>query len=95
MKNDDSAIEILENKKNSTALDEKTLTIVEAASEVIKRYGRPLTMKQIYEGIEKEGLYSFGAKKPLNVVYNIVRSYCEGVDWGIYSKLHFGIQCTS
>jgi hypothetical protein len=45
-------------------------------------------MKQIYKGIEKEGLYSFGAKNPLNVVYNVVRSYCEGVDWGIYSKLH-------
>ncbi|MEN6327282.1 MAG: winged helix-turn-helix domain-containing protein [Syntrophomonas sp.] len=78
--NDDSAMEIQEDNKNSTASNEKTLTIVEAAVEVLRRCGSPLSSKRIYEEIVRAGLYSFKAQKPINVVNYTIRSHCDGIE---------------
>lgn len=80
VQNDDPDIEIQEDNKSSMASDKKAFTIVEAAIEVLRKSGSPLSSKRIYEEIVREGLYSFKAQKPISVVNYAIRSHCEGIE---------------
>lgn len=80
VQNDAPIVEIKEDNSSSISADKKTFTIVEAAIEVLKKYGSPLSSKKIYEEIIRNGLYSFNAQKPISVVNYAIRSHCEGIE---------------
>jgi hypothetical protein len=48
-------------------------SIHEAATEVIKAEGRPLTIDEIFNGIQQRNLYQFNAKSPRGVVASAIR----------------------
>src|ERR1700755_2013261 len=57
------------------------MTIVEAIKTVMRRAGRPLGSREIYEAIIEEGLYIFLAKNPQHVVLSQIRRHCVGIDF--------------
>jgi restriction system protein len=59
----------------------KRRTIREAAIEALKRYGKPMSSKDIYAYIVKHDLYRFNAENPLNIVNGEIRRHCVGIDF--------------
>jgi len=59
----------------------KKRTIREAAIEALKRSGKPLSSKDIFEFILKHDLYRFNAENPLNIVNGEIRRHCVGIDF--------------
>lgn len=59
----------------------KRRTIRKAVIEALKRSGKPLTSKEIYEFIVKHDLYRFNAESPRNIVNIQIRRHCEGIDF--------------
>lgn len=57
------------------------MTIVEALKIILSQYPNGLTSREAYEGIVKEQLYEFPAKKPDSVVNGIIRRHCYGLDF--------------
>lgn len=57
------------------------MTIVEAIVSVLKKHGKPLSHKDIYDHVIKGGYYSFGAKDPVSVVRVVVRKHCYGINF--------------
>ena len=55
-------------------------TIIEAATEALKRAGRALCAKEIYDAIIADDLYSFGAKDPISVLRTELLRRCENVN---------------
>lgn len=62
----------------------KTGTILWAISEVLKEAEEPLSIRQIYQDILDQGLYTFKADDPLHVVYTQARRHC--IDFEIPSS---------
>ena len=48
-------------------------------TEVLRKTGRPMTAREIYEHIERDKLYQFNAKDPANIVRTQLRRHCIGV----------------
>lgn len=61
-------------------------TIPWAISEVLKRAGNPLTVREIYQAIVEQNLYIFKADDPIHVVYTQARRHC--VDFDIPSAIN-------
>lgn len=59
----------------------KKRTIREAAIEALKRSGKPLFAKDIYNLIIKHDLYRFNAEDPEHIVKVLIRRHCEGLDF--------------
>lgn len=59
----------------------KRLTIREAIIKVLQSSQQGMTVKEIYDKIIENHLYSFGAQNPLNVVRNQIKSACEGSNY--------------
>jgi restriction system protein len=59
----------------------KRRTIKEAVIEALKRAGKPLSVKDIYNLIIEHDLYRFNAEDPVNIVKVEIRRHCEGVDF--------------
>lgn len=55
-------------------------TIKQAIIETLKNEGKPLSSREVYNGILKHKLYKFGAKDPHSIVKAEIRKYCEGLD---------------
>lgn len=55
--------------------------IHEAISEVLRRAGRALAAREIYEEIEKRALYEFKAVDPLHVVSSVLRRHAKELDF--------------
>ncbi len=49
------------------------MKIYEAATQVMRQSGRPMTAKEIYDAIIKEQLFKFEAKDPISVVNQTLR----------------------
>ena len=54
-------------------------TIHQVISEVLRGAGRPMSAREIYEEIARQGLYEFKAKDPANIVRGQLRRHCAGV----------------
>ncbi len=59
----------------------KNRTIQEAAIEALRRNGKPLSTKEIYNSIIEHDLYRFNAENPENIVKIEIRRHCEGVEF--------------
>ena len=59
----------------------KKRTIREAALEALKRSGKPLSIKDIYNFIIKNDLYRFNAEDPANILKVEIRRHCEGIEF--------------
>lgn len=64
-------------------------TISSAAQEVLIKIGKPLNKEEIFAHIIQDGLYNFGAKKPIDVLGVELNRYAVGSN---YSK-HSGNPC--
>lgn len=53
------------------------MTILDAACEALKRSGRPMSVKEIYEEIVGANLYRFGAKSPRSVLSGTLRNHVK------------------
>ncbi len=62
-------------------------TIREAIQCVLKANAKPLSPKEIYDEIRRQGLYEFKVKDPIGVVRNQLRRNCDGVDQKNRSQL--------
>jgi hypothetical protein len=51
-----------------TIQQRRIMTIIEAAVQVLKRAGRPLSAQEIYTDICKEKLFQFSAKDPVSIL---------------------------
>ena len=59
----------------------KKRTIREAIIESLKRNGKPMSAKDIYNFIIEKDLYRFNAESPGHIVSMEIRRHCEGVDF--------------
>jgi restriction system protein len=59
----------------------KKRTISEAAVEALRRSGKPLSAKDIYNVIIEHDLYRFNAENPENIVRVEIRRHCEGIEF--------------
>jgi len=59
----------------------KKRTIQEAAIEALKRNGKPLSTKEIYNSIIEHDLYRFNSENPEYIVKGEIRRHCEGVEF--------------
>lgn len=64
------------------------MRIIDAVVIVLKENGS-LTSKEVYEKIIEKGLYTFGAKNPLNVVNSKIRCHCEGLNFPSASPVKY------
>jgi hypothetical protein len=55
----------------------KNLTIKEAISQVLLAASRAMTVEEIYDKIIEQGLYTFGAQNPVNVVRTKIEYACD------------------
>src|SRR5262249_41882892 len=67
----------------------KSFTINEAAIEVLKKAGKPITADTIYEGILQDQLYVFKAKLPRNGLLSQLRRHCANLDFPSASPLKY------
>ncbi len=51
------------------------MTILDACMEVLQKAKAPLTAEQIYDEIQRRGLYQFKAKDPRSVVRGTLRKH--------------------
>ena len=65
------------------------MTIKQAAIQVLRDAGQPLTLDEIYHRICKAGLFEFKASQPKSVLSRQLRSHCEGIEM----KLASGDKC--
>lgn len=56
-------------------------TIHSTVVDVLNVVGIPLTVKEIFDYILLNDLYSFNAENPFDVVNKIIRKHCEGIDF--------------
>lgn len=64
----------------------KERTIVEAIEMVLRNRKAPMTVREIYDAIMADGLYTFKADNPVNIVQSQIRRHCLGVDFTTASK---------
>ncbi|MCL1843717.1 MAG: winged helix-turn-helix domain-containing protein [Defluviitaleaceae bacterium] len=64
-------------------------TIKEAIIHVLKDEKRSMSVKEIYNGIIARGLYSFGAKNPVDVVRRTLENACENSNAKLLAKEFF------
>ena len=57
------------------------MTIKEAVLKVLSYTKKPMTIKEIYDEIIKQGLYTFGAKNPINVLRNVIERACDNTGY--------------
>ena len=70
------------------------MTILEAAVAVLSRKAGPMAVKDVYEEIVRNNLYSFGAKNPRSVLSGTLRKHVKTspnpkvveVSNGVYKK---------
>lgn len=76
---------------NEISVTETTsrLTIREAIIKVLQASQQGMTVKEIYDKIIENRLYSFGAQNPLNVVRNQILSACEGSNFRYRSPKNY------
>ena len=53
------------------------MTILEAAVQVLRQRGEAMSIKDIYDEIVGQGLYSFGAKSPRSVLSGTLRNHVK------------------
>ena len=63
------------------ASSESTLTIVEAALQVLNCSNKPLNKEEVFARIIEGGLYQFGAKKPVSVLGVELNRHSRGTDY--------------
>lgn len=51
------------------------MTILDACTEILGKARAPLTAEQIYEEIQRRGLYEFKAKDPCSIVRGTLRKH--------------------
>ena len=56
------------------------MTIKEAALEVMREKGEPMTVREIYDQIILRKLYKFNSNNHENIVRRTIRIQCEGMD---------------
>lgn len=56
------------------------MTIVEAIKQVMYRRGAPMTVAEVYGAIIDQGLYTFNADQPEQIVRQQIRRHCQGID---------------
>ena len=54
------------------------MKMIEAAEQALKSLGRPATVREIYEEITRQSLFSFGAKDPVSVLGSAIRRRTKG-----------------
>jgi len=54
------------------------MTILDAAVEVLRASGKPMSVREIYDEIVRAGLYQFGAKHPRSVLSGTLRNHVKG-----------------
>lgn len=54
------------------------MKMADAAYEALKHLGRPATVREIYEEIERRKLFTFGAKDPVSVLSSTLRKHTRG-----------------
>lgn len=59
----------------------KKRTIHEAVIETLKRVGKSLSVRDIYDYIILNDLYRFNAERPQDIVKAIIRKHCIGIDF--------------
>ena len=64
----------------------KKRTIREAAIEALKRSGKPLTTKDIFNFIIENDLYRFNAERPEDIVKVEIRRHCIGIEFPTAKK---------
>jgi restriction system protein len=57
------------------------MTIIEALKEAMRRHGEPMTAREAYDRVVKDGLYEFHAQNPALVALKQIRRHCEGIDF--------------
>lgn len=62
--------------------------IHEVISDVLRKAGKPMSAREIYEEITAQGLYEFNAKDPASIVRGQLRRHCENVK-GTGTVKHF------
>lgn len=70
------------------------MTIIDAAIKVLEKEEQGLTLQQIYDRITTEHLFEFGAQKPLEVLRNQIKRYCEGktISYAAEKKLFVSVE---
>ena len=70
------------------------MTIIDAAIKVLEKEEQGLTLQQIYDRITAENLFEFGAQKPLDVLRNQIKRYCEGktISYAAEKKLFVSVE---
>ena len=56
-------------------------TILGAIEKVMRESGKTMTVRQIFDSIVSQGLYSFKAINPEHVVRSQIRRHCQGLDF--------------
>lgn len=69
------------------------MTIVEAITKVLEKEEKNLTSEEIYNGIQKGKLYTFGAKDPKAIVNGTIRRHSVGIDFSTASPIKYFIAC--
>lgn len=62
--------------RQKTPPEPKTLTIIEAVFEALKKYDLPLTFQQINDTIIKNGLYRFNTPNSIGMIRHAVYTHC-------------------
>ena len=70
-------IEIKYAPKTKTQKLTRTMTVKEAVLKVLSHTKQSMTVKEIYDEIIKQGLYTFGAKNPINILRKVIESACD------------------
>ncbi len=68
-----------ENRGNLSAdqPEERRMTILEAAIQILRDRKQPMPVAEIYESIVEQGLYTFGAKSPRSVLSGTLRNHIK------------------
>jgi hypothetical protein len=67
----------VESSLPGTIVSSVTMTIKDAVIEVLKRASRAMTAEEIYNRVIEQGLYSFGAQNPANVIRTTIEYACD------------------
>lgn len=57
------------------------MTVVEAIKCVLSQSEEGLTAQEIYQLIDKRGLFQFAAKDPVHIVRTALRRHCQGLNF--------------
>lgn len=67
----------------------KQATIKDAIIAVLRKEGKSLSAKDIYQKINDGDYYEFGAKNPVHIVSTVLRQHCDGIEVKKSSKVKY------